>query len=180
MDCWCCVRDGGRPSVVAVQAVITNHHELRRLRAGVVSVMEKAGQRACQVWIVKASETEPLLTCRNAYGDIRTGMSSWLRDKSEGYLSTALVVSGMKRARARSRLLHGRGEPVVLESLSGDGWGGGRSSSGRNHERRSTGPGHRGGPSCSSDEAPVMGVERRGRVIRVRSAINRHDGGRSR
>ena len=66
MDWWCCVRDGGRPSVVAVQAVMTNHHELRRSRAGVVSVMEKTGQRARQVWIVKASETEPLLTCRNA------------------------------------------------------------------------------------------------------------------
>ncbi len=38
----CCVRDGGWPSVVAVQVVATNRRELRRSRAGVVSVTEKA------------------------------------------------------------------------------------------------------------------------------------------
>src|SRR5664279_3503619 len=38
----CCVRDGGRPAVVAVQAAAANHRELRRSRAGVVSVTEKA------------------------------------------------------------------------------------------------------------------------------------------
>ena len=38
----CCVRDGGRPSVAAVQVVAANRRELRRSRAGVVSVTEKA------------------------------------------------------------------------------------------------------------------------------------------
>jgi hypothetical protein len=38
----CCVRDGGRPSVVALQEVAANRRELRRSRAGVVSVTEKA------------------------------------------------------------------------------------------------------------------------------------------
>ena len=51
--------------------------------------------------------------------------------------------------------------------------GGGRASSGRNRERQSTDPEHGGGPSRSSAEAPVMGVERRGRVIRVRLRVNR-------
>ena len=41
-------------------------------------------------------------------------MRSW--DKSGGYLFTASAASGVKRARARFRLLHGTGEPVVLES----------------------------------------------------------------
>jgi hypothetical protein len=40
-------------------------------------------------------------------------MRSW--DKPEGYLFTAPAASGVKRARARSRLLFGTGEPVVLE-----------------------------------------------------------------
>jgi hypothetical protein len=134
----------------------------------------KGALRVRQVWIVKASANEPLLTCRKAVDDIRTGVGKRLRDEPEGYLSTALVVSGMKRARARSRLLHGTGEPVVLESSpAGGGRGGGRASNGRNRERQSTGPGHRGGPSRNSGEAPVMGVERRGRVIRVRSQVNR-------
>jgi len=91
-------------------------------------------------------------------------MRSW--DEPGGYLFTAPAASGVKRARARSRLLHGTGEPVVLESPCWQARGGGRSSSGRNRKRQSTGPGHGDGPSRSSDEAPVMGVERRGRAIR--------------
>ena len=62
----CCARDGGRPSAVALQEEAANHRELRRLRAGVVSVTEKTRQRLRQVRIVKASETEPLLKRRNA------------------------------------------------------------------------------------------------------------------
>jgi RNA-directed DNA polymerase len=38
----CCMRDGGWPSAVALQGEAANHRELRRLRAGVVSVAEKA------------------------------------------------------------------------------------------------------------------------------------------
>ena len=95
-------------------------------------------------------------------------MRSW--DKPGGNLSTAPAASGVKRARARFRLLHGTGEPVVLESLCRKARSGGSSSSGRNRERQSTGPGHGGGPSRSSDEAAVMAVERRGRAIRRKFA----------
>jgi len=91
-------------------------------------------------------------------------MRSW--EEPGGDLLTAPVASGVKRARARFRLLHGTGEPVVLESPCRRARGGGSSSSGRNRKRQSTGPGHGGGPPCSSDEAPVMGAERRGRAIR--------------
>jgi hypothetical protein len=45
-------------------------------------------------------------------------MRSW--DKPGGYLFTAPAASGVKRARARFRLLHGTGEPVVLESRRGN------------------------------------------------------------
>ncbi|HMI71473.1 MAG TPA: reverse transcriptase domain-containing protein, partial [Solirubrobacteraceae bacterium] len=38
----CCTGDGGWPSVVALQGEAANHRELRRSRAGVVSVAEKA------------------------------------------------------------------------------------------------------------------------------------------
>jgi hypothetical protein len=53
------------PSAIALQEEVANRHVRRRLRAGVVSDVEKARQRSRQVWIVKASETEPLLKCRN-------------------------------------------------------------------------------------------------------------------
>lgn len=45
----CCVRDGGRPSGIALQGEVSNHRKLRRSRAGVVSVAGKAHQRVRQV-----------------------------------------------------------------------------------------------------------------------------------
>ena len=48
-------------------------------------------------------------------------MRSW--DKP-GDLLTAPAASGVKRARARFRLLHGTGEPVALESPRGNARGG--------------------------------------------------------
>ena len=38
-----CVRDGGRPSGAGRQGQASNHRKLRRSKAGVVSVAEKAG-----------------------------------------------------------------------------------------------------------------------------------------
>jgi len=40
----CCISDEGGPLGAAVPAEAPNHRKLRRLRAGVVSVAEKAGQ----------------------------------------------------------------------------------------------------------------------------------------
>ena len=40
-------------------------------------------------------------------------------------------------------------------------------------EGESSDAGHRGGPSCSSGEGPVMGLERRGRVVLAGLAANR-------
>jgi hypothetical protein len=44
-------------------------------------------------------------------------------------------------------------------------------------EGESSDAGHRGGPTRSSDEGPVMGPERRGRVVRAGLAVNRGDAG---
>jgi hypothetical protein len=55
-----------RPSAVVLQEEAANRRELRRLRAGVVSVTEKTRQRLRQVRIAKVSETEPLWKRRNA------------------------------------------------------------------------------------------------------------------
>ena len=38
----------------------------------------------------------------------------------------------------------------------------------KNHEDLSTDAGHRDGATCSSDERPVMGVERRGCIVQLR------------
>jgi hypothetical protein len=68
----------------------------------VVSVAEKAHEM-CQVRTGKANVSEPLLTCRKRMDDIRTGVQLLPWEEPGGYLLTALVVSGMKVARARFR-----------------------------------------------------------------------------
>ena len=44
-------------------------------------------------------------------------------------------------------------------------------------EGESSDAGHRGGPTRSSDEGPVMGLERRGRVVLAGFQANRGDAG---
>ncbi len=101
------------PSAVALQGEAANHRELRRSRAGVVSVAEKARQRARQVWTTKASASEPLMTCRKRIDGIKTGVESFPRDEPGGCLPTGQVVPGMKVARAWSGLPCGTWEPVA-------------------------------------------------------------------
>ena len=82
-----------------------------------VSVTEKA-YLIRQVRTEKANVSEPLLKCRKRSDDIRTGVQLLPRDESGGYLSTALVVSGMKVARARFRLQCGTWERLApIESV---------------------------------------------------------------
>jgi hypothetical protein len=68
----------------------------------VVSVTEKAHEM-CQVGTEKANVSEPLMKCRKRIDDIETGVQLLPREEPGGYLFTALVVSGIKVARARFR-----------------------------------------------------------------------------
>jgi hypothetical protein len=62
----------------------SNHCKLRSLRAMVVSVAGKGGTPSRQVRFGEASESKPLMTCRNAKGDVETGGASSFRDKLGG------------------------------------------------------------------------------------------------
>src|SRR3954452_8409587 len=76
----------------------------------------------CQVGTEKANVSEPLMTCRERSGDIETGVQLLPRDEPGGYLSTALVVSGTKGARARFRLRCGTWErlaPILATRMLG-------------------------------------------------------------
>ena len=87
-------------------------------------------------------------------------------------------------ARAWSGLLCGTGEPVALfgRPASGAVVACGWSSESENPKQQicegeSSCAGHRGGPSRSSGEGPVIGLERRGRVVWAGLAVNRGDVG---
>jgi hypothetical protein len=107
---------------------------------------------------VESNASEPLMTCRKRRDDVKTGGESLPRDQSGGDLFTAQAASGMKAARMRSRLLCGTWEPVTPMLRE--------PRKGKPPERVSTDAGYRDGATCSSDEGPVMGPERRGCPIR--------------
>jgi hypothetical protein len=174
----CCAGDGGRPSAVALQGVIAN-------RPGTAAVKSRGGKRrgkrraseCVRCDPMKANESEPQVNCRKALDDIKTGLSALARDKSGECLFIGQTVSGMYAARARVRLLHGTWEPVVLrdDQLVASGLRpvvSGKVSSGRSRKGRIPVVGHRDGPSGSSDEGPVMGLERSGRAIQTRLLVN--------
>ena len=180
----CCTRDGGWPSAIAVQAEVANHREVRRSRAGVLSVAEKARYQRVRCGSRRRAKAIPLLRRRKRMNGIETGVVSLLRDEPGGSLLIGQVVPGVKGARAWSGLLCGTREPVAPmgRPASGAVLSCGRSSGARtpssgNCEGESSDAGHRGGPTRISDEGPVMGLERRGRVVLVSLAANRGDAG---
>jgi retron-type reverse transcriptase len=145
---------------------------------------ETARHRVRQVWITKASESEPLMRRRKRIGDIETGVESLPWDESGGCLLIGQAVSGVKVARAWSGLSCGTREPVAPTGWSASGAvlscgrvSQARTSSSGNCEGESSCAGHRGGPSRISGEGSVIGLERRGRVVLAGLAINRGDVG---
>jgi hypothetical protein len=96
------------------------------------------------------------------------------RDQSEGNLFTALAVSGMKVARAWLGLCSGTGELLDARWVAADSCRfppGGRQVA-QTASRRVPGARQEGGTARSSDEVPVMGVERRGRAVECCPVIN--------
>jgi hypothetical protein len=173
-----CSGDGGWPSVVVLQGEAAN-----RPQAAVVKSRggERCGKRRAFERVrcdpMKANESKPLMTCRKALDDIKTGYVSLSRDEPGECLLIGQVVSGMEAARAWVRLLDRTWEPVVPRDDRTVAFGlrpvvSGKVSSGRNREGRIPVVGHRDGPSRSSDEGLVMGLERRGRAIQTRLSVN--------
>src|SRR3954469_20860125 len=83
-EVWRCTRDEGRPLEVRSQVPASNPCKLRSSRAIVVSVAAKGGGQSRQVRSGEASESEPLMTCRNAKDDVKTGGASSFRDQFGG------------------------------------------------------------------------------------------------
>jgi hypothetical protein len=120
---------------------------------------------------------------KSALDDVETGLDETAWDESGGCLLIGQAVSGMEVARAWFGLWCGTWEPVVPRPRAASGavvacgrsWKGGPQAA--DPRGASTDAGHRGGPTRSSDEGPVMGLERRGRVVLAWSMVNRGDVG---
>ena len=101
------MRDEGGPLDAGSQVQASNHCKLLPLRAVVVSVAAKGGTRSRQVWSGEASESEPLMTCRNSMGDVKTGGAIFFRDQlgggPEACLSGIRHIGGAKPGQALVR-----------------------------------------------------------------------------
>ena len=86
------------PLEAGLQGQAPNHLKLLWSRATVVSVKEKSRHRIVQVWVREPSVSEPLMRCRNAMDDVKTGVLTMSQDESRGNLLTAWVGSGIKVA----------------------------------------------------------------------------------
>jgi hypothetical protein len=168
------------PFAVALQGEAANHREVRRSRVGVLSVAEKARCQRVRCGSRRRAKAIPLMRRRKRIGDIETGVELLPRDEPGGCLLIGQVVSGVKVARAWSGLSCGTGEPVAPMGRLASGAvvacgrsPGARTPSSGNCEGESSDAGHRGGPTRSSCEGPVMGLERRGRVVLASLAVNR-------
>jgi hypothetical protein len=181
----CRARDGGAgrsfvrwPSVVALQEEATNHPKVLRSRA---VGAERWGKRRASERVgydpMKANESEPQMKCRNASDDIKSGECSL---PVMGLVGACLLARWCPACMRRER---GSGSCMERGNLSSRGTVGqwsmtcgwldkGRIPSGRNREDKRTDARHRGGPSGSSDEGPVMGLERSGRAVQTRLSVN--------
>jgi hypothetical protein len=101
------------PSVAALQEEAANHRMVRRSRAGVLSVAEKALREGVRCGSGRRAEANHSMTCRKRIDESETGVESLLRDEPGGYLFIGQVLSGIEVARARSGRLCGTCEPVA-------------------------------------------------------------------
>src|SRR5271165_6746744 len=122
----------------------------------------KVGTRFRQARLREASASEPLQKCRKR---IRRCQNRGVDPSSGISLGDALRLP--KRHPACRRCEAQSGSGTERENLAGDVKG--KGASGSNREAESTDAPERGGLPCSSAEAGVMLVERRGQVIAVGS-----------
>ena len=183
----CCTRDeGARPGwLVALRGRPAGGGRKPPRGAPVKSRgAERRGDGALsarQVWITKASESEPPMKCRKRIDDIRNRGrvvapgAAWREPADWPGGCPAWMV-----ARAWSGLWCGTREPVAPMGRLASGasiglrlivWS--ENPKQQICEGESSDAGHRGGPDRSSDEGPVMGPERRERVVLAGFQTNR-------
>ncbi len=172
--------------MVAVQAEITNHPKVRRSRA---ARAERCGKRRADEHVrydpMKTSESEPLLKCRNVLDDIETRPCGGAWDEpgmAPVYCPGGVRhVGGVSAGQAPVRNMGTcrlAGERLMVEDLRP--LIPGKAPSGRNRKGPHPDVRHRGGSPGSSNEGSVMGLERSGRAIQARTAVNHEVSGRTR
>jgi hypothetical protein len=131
----------------------------------VVSVVGKGTIRLCQVRFRETNESEPLMRCRKQLGDVKTGGLPLPPEEPRGNLLTIWVASSHAGGVNLDQALVWNVGTCRPDAK-------GETQAGRTRKSESTDAGHRGGPTRSSVEVPVMGMERRGWIIWPNCLVN--------
>jgi hypothetical protein len=148
-----------------VQAQISNRGKRRRSRVLVVSVAGNGGEVLRQVRVKETNASEPLMKCRKNQSDVETGIEVLSREGSGGlpvYCFTGVRHEGgvsLTQAWVRN-----------VGTCRSDAKG--ETQAGGPRKRLSTDAGHRDGVARSREESSVMGLDRRGGVVRRYRAGN--------
>ena len=127
--------------------------------------VQKARHRPRQMRSMKANASEPLTKGRNSFQTVsKPGLVCCPGSSAGGGLFATDTTPGLEAARAWIRLRHGTLEPVASMQRERPKRTNREAESTERRAERSSAR-HRGGTTRSSAEAPVTGVERRGRVI---------------
>jgi hypothetical protein len=122
-------------------------------------------RKAGQMRSVKTNESEPLMKGRKTFQTVSKPGFHFDPGSSVGEdLFATGMTPGLKAASVRIRLKHGTLEPVASMQRESHKPGNGEGESTERRAERSSAR-HRDGTTRSSDEGPVTGLERRGRVI---------------
>jgi hypothetical protein len=166
-----CLRWRSRPSAAALQEEAANCRKLRRGKRRGGERCGKGGLPVRQVWTTKASESKPSMTCRNRVDDIRTGLRAYGPGGAWGipvYCPGGVRHGGgASVVRAQTRNVGTRRPdtgPAVHMGSQAPRPARARPPSGGHRKGQSSDAGHGGGPSHTSVEGPVMGLEQRRRV----------------
>jgi hypothetical protein len=132
----------------------------------VVSVKEKADPRVCQVKSTETSVSEPLRTCRKSLGDVKTGGSFV---NPGGVWGIPVYCPHGVRHEGSMTLFWASVRNVGIGRSDAKG----ETQMGSPYKSESTDAEHRDGAACSRGEGSVMGLDRRGCIVRGYAVANR-------
>jgi hypothetical protein len=131
-----------------------------------VSVVGKGGGILRQVRLKETNESEPLMTCRKARDDVETGIQIWILGARVGETPANCPTGVRHEGGVTLRQASIRNTGTCRSDAKGE-------AQVVNHRKgESTDAEHRDGDARSREEGPVMGLDRRGVVIRLYPADN--------
>jgi hypothetical protein len=113
------------------------------------------------VRLKETNASEPLMTCRNPRGDVETGIKAWLPRARVGRVPADCPTGVRHEGGVTLRQASIRNTGTCRPDAKG------ATQTVRSRKGLSTEAGHRGGDTRSREESPVMGLDRRGVVIRL-------------